>query len=41
MTADMTETLLRGIQAQLATIAQRMGDVQEDQKTMREQVELS
>jgi hypothetical protein len=36
----MTETLLRAIQAQLATLNQRMGDVQEDQKAMREQVDV-
>jgi septal ring factor EnvC (AmiA/AmiB activator) len=40
MTTDMTETLLRAIQAQLATLNQRMGDVQEDQKAMREQVDV-
>ena len=37
---DLLERTLIAIQAQLATLNQRVADVQEDQKAMREQVDV-
>jgi hypothetical protein len=36
----LIERTLIAIQAQLATLSQRVGDAQEDQKAMREQVDV-
>ena len=37
---ELIERTLIAIQAQLATLSQRVADVQEDQKAMREQVDV-
>jgi hypothetical protein len=37
---NATLRVLAAIQAQLATLSQRVADVQEDQKAMREQVDV-
>ena len=37
---ELLERTLIAIQAQLATLNQRVGDVQDDQKAMREQVDV-
>ena len=37
---ELIERMLIAIQAQLATLNQRVADVQEDQKAMREQVDV-
>jgi hypothetical protein len=37
---ELIERTLIAIQAQLATLSQRLADVQEDQKAMREQVDV-
>lgn len=38
---DLTEKLLRAIQMQLATLTERVVDVQGDQQRMREQVDVA
>lgn len=40
MADDLIHRTLVAIQAQLATLSQRVADVQEDQKSMREQVDV-
>jgi hypothetical protein len=37
---DLTNEVLRAIQTQLATLIQRVADVSEDQRAMREQVDV-
>lgn len=37
---ELIERTLIAIQGQLATLSQRVGDVQDDQKAMREQVDV-